>query len=491
MSSQIIPVEPFDCIVFGGTGDLAERKLIPALYQRQVAGQLSEPTRILGASRSQMTTEEYRTFARAAINEFVKEPERIAEQIETFIGRLHYLALDAKTEAGWNELANFLADSPDKVRAFYLAVAPALFGDIADKLKQHGLITANSRIIVEKPLGRDLASAKALNNTIGNDFAEHQVFRIDHYLGKETVQNLMALRFANALYEPLWNATHIDHVQITVAESVGLEGRVGYYDKAGALRDMVQNHLLQLLCLVAMEAPSSMDANAVRDEKLKVLRSLKPINASNAAQVTVRGQYKAGASDSGAVAGYAEELGAPTNTETFVAIKAEVGNWRWAGVPFYLRTGKRLAGRMSEIVISFKPVPHNIFEDSAGQMFRNELVIRLQPDEGVKQWMMIKDPGPGGMRLRHIPLDMTFADSFQARNPDAYERLLMDVVRGNQTLFMRRDEVEAAWTWVDPILKAWEETAQPAQGYTSGTWGPSSAIALIERDGRTWHEEDA
>ncbi|MGL4488898.1 MAG: glucose-6-phosphate dehydrogenase [Rhizobiaceae bacterium] len=491
MSSQIIPVDPFDCIVFGGTGDLAERKLIPALYQRQVAGQLSEPTRILGAARAEMSTDDYRNFARAAINEFVKEAERIPEQIETFIARLHYLAIDAKADSGWNELAGFLGDAPDKIRAFYLAVAPALFGDIADRLKHHGLITANSRIIVEKPLGRDLASAKALNNTIGNDFAEHQVFRIDHYLGKETVQNLMALRFANALYEPLWNATHIDHVQITVAESVGLEGRVGYYDKAGALRDMVQNHLLQLLCLVAMEAPSSMDANAVRDEKLKVLRSLKPINASNAAQLTVRGQYKAGASDAGAVAAYADELGSPTNTETFVAIKAEVGNWRWAGVPFYLRTGKRLAGRMSEIVISFKPVPHNIFEDSAGQMFRNELVIRLQPNEGVKQWMMIKDPGPGGMRLRHIPLDMTFADSFTARNPDAYERLLMDVVRGNQTLFMRGDEVEAAWSWIDPIHAAWAETQQPAQGYTSGTWGPSSAIALIERDGRTWHEEDA
>jgi glucose-6-phosphate 1-dehydrogenase len=491
MSSQIIPVDPFDCIVFGGTGDLAERKLIPALYQRQVAGQLSEPTRIFGASRAQMTTDEYRNFARAAINEFVKESERIPAQIETFIARLQYLAIDAKTDAGWAELQTFLSDDPNKVRAFYLAVAPALFGDISDRLKQYGLVNANSRIIVEKPLGRDLASAKELNNIIGNDFEEHQVFRIDHYLGKETVQNLMALRFANALYEPLWNATHIDHVQITVAESVGLEGRVGYYDKAGALRDMVQNHLLQLLCLVAMEAPSSLDANAVRDEKLKVLRSLKPIDASNAAQMTVRGQYKAGASGTGAVAGYAEELGAPTNTETFVAIKAEVGNWRWAGVPFYLRTGKRLSSRVSEIVIAFKPVPHNIFEDSAGQMFRNELVIRLQPDEGVKQWMMIKDPGPGGMRLRHIPLDMTFADSFQARNPDAYERLLMDVVRGNQTLFMRRDEVEAAWKWIDPIHRAWADTEQPAQGYTSGTWGPSAAIALIERDGRTWHEDSA
>jgi glucose-6-phosphate 1-dehydrogenase len=492
MTSQIIPVEPFDCIVFGGTGDLAERKLIPALYQRQVAGQLSEPTRILGASRAQMSTDDYRSFARAAISEFVKPAERIETEIETFLQRLFYISVDAKADTGWHELAAFFADAPEsRVRAFYLAVAPALFGDIADKLKQNGLINAKSRIIVEKPLGRDLASAKTLNDIIGNDFAEHQVFRIDHYLGKETVQNLMALRFANSLYEPLWNSAHIDHVQITVAESVGLEGRVGYYNTAGALRDMVQNHLLQLLCLVAMEAPSSMDANAVRDEKLKVLRSLKPITSANAAQMTVRGQYRAGASDSGAVIGYQEELGSPSNTETFVAIKAEISNWRWAGVPFYLRTGKRLAGRMSEIVISFKQVPHSIFSETAGQVFRNELVLRLQPNEGVKQWIMIKDPGPGGMRLKHVPLDMTFADAFQVRNPDAYERLIMDVVRGNQTLFMRRDEVEAAWTWVDPILNAWEETAQPAQGYTSGTWGPSSAIALIERDGRTWHEEDA
>ena len=492
MSSQIIPVEPFDCIVFGGTGDLAERKLIPALYQRQVAGQLTDPTRIIGASRSEMTNEQYREFARAAINEFVKADERIDSEIEEFLQRLYYIAVDAKGDKGCNELAQFFADSaPGRIRAFYLAVSPSLFGDIADKLKAHGLVTPVSRIIVEKPLGRDLNTARLLNDTIGKDFAEHQVFRIDHYLGKETVQNLMALRFANALYEPLWNNAHIDHVQITVAESVGLEGRVTYYNTAGALRDMVQNHLLQLLCLVAMEAPSSMDANAVRDEKLKVLRSLKPINETNAAQLTVRGQYKAGASTSGAVTGYQEELGSPSNTETFVAIKAEVANWRWAGVPFYLRTGKRLASRMSEIVISFKPVPHSIFGDNAGQMIRNELVIRLQPNEGVKQWMMIKDPGPGGMRLKHVPLDMTFADAFDVRNPDAYERLLMDVVRGNQTLFMRRDEVEAAWQWVDPILKAWEDTAQPAQGYTSGTWGPSSAIALIERDGRTWHEESA
>jgi len=344
--------------------------------------------------------------------------------------------------------------------------------------------------VVEKPIGRDLASARALNDLVGDDFGEQQIFRIDHYLGKETVQNLMALRFANMLYEPLWNSAHIDHVQITVAETVGLEDRVTYYDKAGALRDMVQNHMLQLLCLVAMEAPSSMDADAVRDEKLKVLRALKRINGHEAPKLTVRGQYRAGASAGGPVEGYVEELGHGSDTETFVAIKAEIANWRWAGVPFYLRTGKRLATRVSEIVIEFKQIPHSIFGESAGNISPNQLVIRLQPNEGVKQYLMVKDPGPGGMRLRQIPLDMSFAQSFHSRAPDAYERLVMDVVRGNQTLFMRRDEVEAAWSWIDPILKAWEQNGQEAQGYTAGTWGPSSSIALIERDGRTWHESN-
>jgi glucose-6-phosphate 1-dehydrogenase len=358
-------------------------------------------------------------------------------------------------------------------------------------LQEHGLVSPNSRIVVEKPIGRDLESARALNDQIGAVFDEQQIFRIDHYLGKETVQNLMALRFANALYEPLWNSAHIDHVQITVAETVGLEDRVTYYDKAGALRDMVQNHILQLLCLVAMEAPGSMEADSVRDEKLKVLRSLKRVNGAEAPRSTVRGQYRAGASSGGAVKGYIEELGnGQSNTETFVAIKAEIANWRWAGVPFYLRTGKRLASRVSEIVIEFKPIPHSIFDENAGNISANQLVIRLQPDEGVKQWIMIKDPGPGGMRLRQIALDMSFAESFQERNPDAYERLIMDVVRGNQTLFMRRDEVEAAWKWIDPILGAWEDSRQEAQGYTAGTWGPSASIALIERDGRTWHESD-
>jgi len=488
MTSQTIPVEPFDFIVFGGTGDLAERKLIPALYQRQVAGQFSEPTRIISASRTRMSDKEYRAFAKAALEQFVPEQDRDTAQIEAFLKRLTYVQVDAVSGQGFEQLKKLIVTSR-AIRVFYLAVAPALFDDIATNLAAHKLVTPSARIVVEKPIGRDLASARALNDAIGKVFSEHQIFRIDHYLGKETVQNLMALRFGNVLYEPLWNASLVDHVQITVAETVGLEDRVSYYDKAGALRDMVQNHMLQLLCLVAMEPPASLDADAVRDEKLKVLRSLKRINGPDAARLTVRGQYKAGASSGGAVKGYLEELDeGASDTETFVAIKAEIDNWRWAGVPFYLRTGKRLAERVSEIVIQFKPIPHSIFGDQAGTITANQLVIRLQPDEGVKQWIMIKDPGPGGMRLRHVSLDMTFAESFGARNPDAYERLIMDVVRGNQTLFMRRDEVEAAWMWVDPVISAWEENRQQAQGYTAGTWGPSSAIALIERDGRTWHE---
>ena len=490
MTSQIIPVDPFDFIIFGGTGDLAERKLLPALYHRQLDHQFSDPTRIIGASRTKMSDAEFRDFARKALSEHVKPADTDAGELEKFIGRLSYVAVDAKTGEGFSELKAAIGDSK-AIRAFYLAVAPQLFGDISGKLQEHDLVTPNSRIVVEKPIGRDLASAKALNDLIGDAFGEHQIFRIDHYLGKETVQNLMALRFANALYEPLWNSAHIDHVQITVAETVGLEDRVTYYDKAGALRDMVQNHILQLLCLVAMEAPSSMEADAVRDEKLKVLHSLKKINGNEAPKSTVRGQYRAGASAGGPVKGYIDELAnGESNTETFVAIKAEIANWRWAGVPFYLRTGKRLATRVSEIVIEFKPIPHSIFGDSAGRIEANQLVIRLQPDEGVKQWIMIKDPGPGGMRLRQIPLDMSFAESFHERNPDAYERLIMDVIRGNQTLFMRRDEVEAAWKWIDPVLNAWSESRQEAQGYTAGTWGPSSSIALIERDGRTWHESN-
>ncbi|WP_407048441.1 glucose-6-phosphate dehydrogenase [Methyloraptor flagellatus] len=492
MVSRIISVETFDFVAFGGTGDLVRRKLLPALFQRDVVGQIEGPTRIIGVARAHMTREEYRAFARTAIEAHVKEAERDPQALEHFLDRLDYVAVDALGDSGWADLGKLLNLEPDRIRVFYLATSPDLFGGICQRLGAAGLVTDKARVVVEKPVGKNLKSANVVNKAVGAVFPEQSIFRIDHYLGKETVQNLMALRFANALFEPIWNAAHIDHVQITVAESLGVEGRGGYYDTAGALRDMVQNHILQLLCLVAMEPPSSLDANSVRDEKLKVLKALKPIDESNVDHLTVRGQYTAGASEGGPAAGYLEEIGKPeSRTETFVALKAEIGNWRWAGTPFYLRSGKRLAQRCSEIVISFRPIPFSIFGDGAGPIARNELVIRLQPDEGVKLHLMIKDPGPGGMRLRRVPLDMSFAEAFAVRNPDAYERLIMDVVRGNQTLFMRRDEVEQAWRWIDPILEAWAQAPDGPKAYRSGTWGPSAAIALIERDGRTWHEDGA
>lgn len=493
MTSRIIAVDPFDLVVFGATGDLAYRKLMPALYHRHRDGQIPPVARIIGASRRPMSDEAYQKLTEAALEKFVPADEREPEMVASFLQRISYVAIDATAEkAGWPELAKALKDGKDRIRAFYLAVAPDLFGIICEGLGAHDLITPNTRVIIEKPIGKSLASANALNDSIGKVFKESQIYRIDHYLGKETVQNLMALRFANALFEPIWNANHIDNVQITVAESLGVEGRAGYYDTAGALRDMVQNHILQLLCLVAMEPPGRFDADALRDEKLKVLRALKPIVDGDVDNVTVRGQYKAGASAGGPVPGYLEELGRDdSTTETFVAIKAEIENWRWAGVPFYIRTGKRLPTRLSEIVVNFKAIPHSIFGDSVGQLASNQLIMRLQPDEGVRLWLMIKDPGPGGMRLRHVPLDMSFAQTFKVRSPEAYERLIMDVIRGNATLFMRRDEVEAAWQWIDPILDGWAASREAPKTYTAGTWGPSSSIALIERDGRTWHEEGA
>jgi glucose-6-phosphate 1-dehydrogenase len=493
MTSRVIPVPPFVLVVFGATGDLARRKLLPAMFHRDIAGQLPAEAAIIGVSRGALDQATFLAQARQAITDHVAASDVTGPALDRFLGRISYVQADADKDNGWTALAEALARFHDRVNVFYLATAPNFFGQICERLGRYGLNGENARVVVEKPIGKDLASACALNQEIGKIFPEERVYRIDHYLGKEAVQNLMALRFANGLFEPLWNAAHIDHVQITVAESLGVEGRAGYYDTAGALRDMVQNHMLQLLCLVAMEPPAMLDADAVRDEKLKVLRSLKPINDDALCALhTVRGQYRAGASAGGAVRGYLEELGEPSSTtETFVAIKAEIANWRWAGVPFYLRTGKRLPERVSEIVISFRPIPHSVFEPAAGPIEPNRLVIRLQPDEGVKLWLMSKDPGPGGMRLRLVPLDMSFASAFKVRNPDAYERLVLDVVRGNQTLFMRRDEVEAAWTWIDPILQVWAEAKDLPRGYTAGTWGPSAAIALIERDGRTWVESAA
>lgn len=489
MTSQTIPVEPFDCIVFGGSGDLAERKLIPALYQRQRAGQLTDPTRIIGASRSAMTDEEYRQFARDAIHEHVKASEVDEKEVDKFLARLSYVAVDAKSEEGWDALKTLIGKKPEKIRAFYLAVSPTLFGDIATRLKAHGLITRDTRIIVEKPIGRDLESAMALNDTLGSVFREDQIFRIDHYLGKETVQNLMALRFANALYEPLWNSAHIDHVQITVAESVGLEGRAGYYDTAGALRDMVQNHILQLLCLVAMEPPSSLEADAVHDEKVKVLRSLQPITNVNVEDLTVRGQYRAGASAGGPVKGYLEDLENNTsNTETFVALKAEIANWRWAGVPFYLRTGKRLPKQTSMIAIRFRQPPQQLFRETPLEMIApNWILLSIQPEESMHMEIHVKQPGLD-MDTRVMQMNASFVTTDE-ETLDAYETLLLDVIEGDRTLFIRFDEVEWAWRVVDPILKNWAVEREYIPTYPAGSWGPADANRLFDSDDQAWRNE--
>lgn len=489
--SRIIPVPQFDYVVFGATGDLTRRKLIPALYYRFRDAQFDTNSRIIGVSRTAWDDKKFQDVARQSIKEFVAEELQDKKLIDEFVSCFSYVPNDVMNKEGWADLRTALRDDPEIVRAFYLAVAPNIFAPICDYLSRRKYWHESARVIVEKPLGHDLESSIEINDAVASVFSEDQVYRIDHYLGKETVQNLLALRFANTMLEPIWNSAHVDHVQITVAEAVGA-GTRGYYDESGALRDMVQNHILQLLCLVAMEPPPSDEANSLRDEKLKVLRALKPITPDNVSKVTVRGQYKGVSSETASIDGYQEELPEDkkgSRTETFVALKAEIENWRWAGVPFYIRTGKRLEKRMSEIVVQFRDIPHSIFTRTEGAPKANKLVIRLQPDEGVKLFMMIKDPGPGGMRLREVHLNLSFADTFTDRTPVAYERLLMDVIRGNQTLFMRRDELEEAWRWIDPIRKAWDSLSEPPHSYTAGTWGPTASIALIERDGRTWHEE--
>ena len=445
--AQFIPVTTFDCVVFGATGDLTLRKLMPALYRRFRDNQIPPESRIIAAARSELASEEYRRRVVEGLNRHVRAAELSEAAIAAFLERISYVALDGAAGAGWEGLARLLGEQPERVRVYYLATSPDLYGPICRNLRAFDLASPESRVVLEKPIGHDLASAKEINDEVGQIFSERQTFRIDHFLGKETVQNLMVLRFANSIFERLWNTDVIDHVQITVAETVGVEGRAGYYDKSGALRDMVQNHLLQLLCLLAMEPPVSLDPDAVRDEKLKVLRALKPIEAHDIGALTVRGQYVQGIADGHAVPSYVAELGAPSRTETFVAVKTEVRSWRWAGVPFYLRTGKRLPRKISEIVVQFRAVPFSIFPRDVSDLQANKLVVRLQPDEGMRLNLMTKDPGPGGLRLRPGWLDISFEQAFGVRYPDAYERLLLDAVRGNATLFMRRDEVEAAWAW--------------------------------------------
>ena len=481
MASRVIPVEPFDLVIFGGTGDLARRKIVPALYRRFVAGQFGADTRLTAAARTDMDTTAYRAFVAEALAEFAPDAAADTANRDAFLDMLAYITLDAQGSEGWEALGHRMRE--DRIRAFYFSVGPALFGDIAERLHHYGLAGDAARIVVEKPFGHDLASARALNRTLARHFFEHQIYRIDHYLGKETVQNLMAIRFGNVLFEPLWNSQYVDHIQITVAESGGIGGRAEYYDRAGAMRDMVQNHLMQLLCLIAMEPPARFSPDPVRDEKLKVIRALDPPPPAS----VVRGQYKG----AGTHPGYLDETdNADSRTESFVALRAQISNWRWAGTPFYLRTGKRLNARTSEIAVVFKDAPHSIFGAEAGR-HRNILTIRLQPNEGIELGVTIKEPGPGGMRLIDVPLDMTFAEALgpeEADFPDAYERLIMDVIRGNQTLFMRGDEVEAAWAWTDPIIAGWQAEGCAPLPYATGSSGPEAAHMLMQRDGRRWRE---
>jgi glucose-6-phosphate 1-dehydrogenase len=482
-------METFDFILFGGSGDLAMRKLLPALYYRHRDGGDTTGWRIIGIGRHALTREEYLNLAREHCRKHIAVRDFSEEAWSAFARQLDYLALDANNARDYQALAAKLQDAGSRVRVFYLATAPGLFADICKGLGAAALVTPQSRVVLEKPLGRDLASARHINEQVGAIFSEPQIFRIDHYLGKETVQNLIALRFGNVLFEPLWNRSWVRDVQITIAEMVGVEGRGEFYDSIGALRDMVQSHLLQLLCIVAMEPPANIDADTMRDEKLKVLRALRPIAGEEVASRTVRGQYHAGAIDGKPVPGYLEEPGIPagSRTETFVAIKAELGNWRWAGVPFYLRTGKRMQERLAEIVINFRGVPHPMLRAASGEA-ANRLVITLQPDESLRLDLMAKVPGEG-MNVQPISLDVALSETYQTRQWDAYERLIMDIIHGKLTLFMRRDELDAAWQWLEPILRDWERSSQPPKQYAAGTWGPTASSTLIARDGNAWREE--
>jgi glucose-6-phosphate 1-dehydrogenase len=471
-------------LLFGATGDLAQRMLLPSLCALHADKLVADDLRIIGTARSELDDAGFRAFADEALRRFLPEHRKTA--IPSFLERLSYQALDANETDHFTALADKVGPESDGL-AIFLSTAPSLFEATIAGLTASGLTQGKARIGLEKPLGTCLASSREINDAVSAAFTEDRIFRIDHYLGKETVQNLLALRFANIMFEPLWNAAHIDHVQITVAETVGLEGRVGFYDGAGALRDMVQNHMLQLLALVAMEPPVSYDATAVRDEKVKVLRSLRKVEAAE----TVTGQYGAGAIAGQSVPAYAAELGQPSDTETFVAIKAHLDNWRWKGVPFYLRTGKRLPERTTEIIVHFRPVPYSIFDAKGATAQPNRLVIGIQPAENITLSLMAKAPGldRGGIRLRSVPLDIDMPDAFAGPTRRiAYERLLLDLIEGDQTLFVRRDEVEAQWGWIDAIRATWADKGQTPKAYAAGTWGPTAAIALAERDGVTWHE---
>jgi glucose-6-phosphate 1-dehydrogenase len=478
-------------VLFGATGDLSQRMIWPSLYHL-VREKLVPPTlTFVGSARNAMPNDEFRKIVETALRKYV--PAEFLEQgaLTDLLTRVTYAPFEAGdgSAKGTEALQKALAGN-DRI-LYFMATSPKLFGSTCLSLQAAGLACQHCRVILEKPIGTDLASSVATNEAVGSVFHEDRIFRIDHYLGKEAVQNLLALRFANSLFEPLWNSANIDNVQITVAETVGLEGRTGYYDESGALRDMVQNHMLQLVALVAMEPPHQFQPNEVRNEKTKVIRSLRPISSATIAANTVRGQYGAGSAGGVGVPAYNDEKGAKggSDTETFVAIRAEIDNWRWAGVPFYLRTGKRMQSRRTDIAIQFKTVPHNIFAADEPNLQANRLVIHLQPEESVTLEILSKQPGLEGVRLREVPLELSLPkDESGGRTRIAYERLLLDALKGNTTLFVRRDEVEAAWNWIDGIQTSWRSTRQMVKPYPAGTWGPTAAIALTERHGHSWYE---
>lgn len=479
-------------VLFGGVGDLALRMLFPALYFLDADGFLPEGFRIIAAARGELASDAFRAKVRDAVTERAR-PQALDEAVwDRFVQRLDYQAVDATQAERLSVVRTALG--PAQAPIFYLALSPSLYVGVCQALAGAGLITDQSRIVLEKPIGHDLESSRGINGALAEVFEEEQVFRIDHYLGKETVQNLIALRFANTLFEPLWNNLTIDHVQITVAETEGVGERWPYYDEHGALRDMIQNHVLQLLCLVAMEPPSDMEAESLRNEKVKVLRSLRSITRQDVAQTSVRGQYVAGVAQGQSAASYEDERGEESATETFVALRVDIDNWRWAGVPFFLRTGKRLPERRTQIAIQFKGVPHSIFGGQAeGDLVANRLVIDLQPDEDIELLLMNKAPGisQGGMRLQSLPLSLSLLRAYSgpnARRRIAYERLILDVILGNSALFVRRDEVEQAWRWVDGVAEAWAEAGMAPKPYAAGSWGPAGAFALIERAGRAWYD---
>ena len=490
MTTQTAPASPdlpLDMIIFGGGGDLSARKLLPALYMAHVHGNLPADTRILAIGRRPWSRDEYLSFMEEHSKPFVGDKVIDAAAWDRFLALFEYVRVDVGSGEDYARLAQ--VSRPGVRRVFYLATSPNLFTTICDHLASAGLVDEHSRVVLEKPLGSDLASAQAINTSVGTHFDEAQIYRIDHYLGKETVQNLMVLRFGNAIFGPLWQAPYIKSVQITVAETVGVGSRAGFYDETGALRDMVQNHLLQLLCIVAMEPPVSLDPDAVRDEKLKVLRSLRRMTPEDIAHDTVRGQYTAGAVGGEPVKGYLQEDNVPADSraETFVALRVHINNWRWANVPFFLRTGKRMQKKVSEIVIEFADLPFSIIPNGP-RNYGNRLVIQLQPAESIQLQMLAKEPG-SGMHMLPVNLNLDLEQAFTERRAEAYERLLIDVVRGRLTHFMRRDELEAAWAWVEPILEGWKQSSDRPRGYTAGTFGPSAATTLVARENIVWAEE--